>query len=224
MIRARARSDVVGRRALRKIDPELDLSHHLLEFDQLPQPWSSEALFGRTAPVEIEIGCGKGLFLESAANGRPMHDFLGVELARKYARFSAARLARRRLENAVVVHGDAQRVVRDVLPDGSVTAVHVYFPDPWWKKRHHKRRVMNPVFLQHATRSLMPGGSLHFWTDVEEYFDATLAIITEQVALAGPFDVAERPAEHDLDFRTHFERRMRLREEPVYRAEFRKKV
>ena len=67
-----------------------------------------------------------------------------------------------------------------------------------------------------------PGGSLHFWTDVEEYFQTTLEMIAAEVALEGPLEVAERPAEHDLDYRTHFERRMRLHDEPVYRSEFRK--
>jgi tRNA (guanine-N7-)-methyltransferase len=98
----------------------------------------------------------------------------------------------------------------------------VYFPDPWWKKRHHKRRVMNERFVREVARTLMPGGALHFWTDVRERFDATLELIAEQVALEGPLEVAERPAEHNLDYRTHFERRMRLTDRPVFRAEFRR--
>lgn len=212
----------MGRRALRKIDPALDLGPHLKVFDELPQPWNSEALFGRTVPLEVEVGSGKGLFLASAASGTPEHDFLGIELARKYARFTAARLAKHQLANAIVVRGDAQRLFRDLLPNGTLAAVHVYFPDPWWKKRHHKRRVMNPLFLRDVSRKLAPDAPLHFWTDVKEYFDATLATIAEHTMLDGPLEVAEQQAEHDLDFRTHFERRMRLREEPVYRAEFRK--
>jgi tRNA (guanine-N7-)-methyltransferase len=212
----------MGRRALRKIDPDLDLSGHLKTVDELPQPWNAAALFGRDASLEVEVGSGKGLFLQSAAAGTPEHDFLGIEIARKYARFSAARLAKRALANAVMVEGDALRVFRELLPDESVSAVHIYFPDPWWKKRHHKRRVMNGPLLRDVTRTLVPGGVLHFWTDVKDYFDVSLAMIAEHTPLVGPLPVDERPAAHDLDFRTHFERRMRLYNLPVYRSEFRK--
>ncbi len=76
-----------------------------------------------------------------------------------------------------MIHGDAQRVFAEVLPEVSVAAVHVYFPDPWWKKRHRKRRVMNERFLRDVERVLIPGGALHFWTDVEEYFQTTLELI-----------------------------------------------
>jgi len=108
------------------------------------------------------------------------------------------------------------------FPAESLEAVHVYFPDPWWKKRHKKRRVMNEAFLRDVQRTLRPGGALHFWTDVEEYFQTTLALIAATTSLAGPLPVPERPPEHDLDYRTHFERRTRQSNLPVFRAEFRK--
>jgi tRNA (guanine-N7-)-methyltransferase len=212
----------MGRRALRKIDPALDLSQHLLTWEQLAEPWRAAALFGREAPLEVEVGSGKGLFVAAAAAGAPERNYLGVEIARKYAYFSAARLARRGLTHAKILHGDAQRLFGERLPNASLAAVHVYFPDPWWKKRHRKRRVMNERFLGDVVRTLEPGGSLHFWTDVREYFEASLELLARFASLAGPLRVAERPAEHDLDFRTHFERRMRLVGEAVYRTEFRK--
>jgi len=210
------------RRALRKIDPQLDLSRHLKTTDELPQPFDPAQLFGREAPLEVEVGSGKGLFLASAAAAAPQHNFLGIEVAGKYARFAAARLAKRELANAVMLHGDGLGLFRERLADASLAAVHVYFPDPWWKQRHHKRRVMNEPFLQDVVRTLAPGGSLHFWTDVEDYYDASLELIAAHTPLIGPLEVPERPAEHDLDYRTHFERRTRLSELPVYRAEFRK--
>jgi len=212
----------MGRRALRKIDPNLDLSRHLLPLEHLPRPWDATAIFGRTAPLEVEIGSGKGLFLRTAAATHPDIDFLGIEIAQKYARFCAAQLLKRNLPNAKVVLGDALRVFAEVLPDRTLQAVHIYFPDPWWKKRHKKRRVIRPSLLRDAERTLQRGGTLHFWTDVEEYFRETLEMLAAETTLLGPFDVPVQPAAHDLDYRTHFERRMRLHNQPVYRAEFRK--
>ncbi len=214
----------MGRRALRKIDPELDLSGHLKTFDELPNPWNAAALFGRSAPLEVEVGSGKGLFLRNAASAGPAVDFLGIEMAKKYAAFAAAGLVKANLTNAVVVAGDALRVFQELLPDDSVAAVHVYFPDPWWKKRHRRRRVMRESLLHDIERTLVPGGSLHFWTDVEEYFQTSLDLLAEHTKLVGPLPVPETPAENDMAYRTHFERRVRLAAEPVFRSEFKKEL
>lgn len=212
----------MGRRALRKIDPGLDLSRHLLALEQLPRPWDSVPVFGRSTPLEVEIGSGKGLFLRTAAAARPETDFLGIEIARKYARFCAAQLLKYNISNAKVVLGDALRVFSEVLGDGCLQAIHIYFPDPWWKKRHKKRRVIRPSLLHDVQRTLQPGGTLHFWTDVEQYFRETLEMVAAETSLLGPFEVPVHAAAHDMDYRTHFERRVRLHDQPVYRAEFRK--
>lgn len=210
----------MGRRALRKVDPALDLSFHLRVLDDLPMPWDSSEIFGRTAPLEVEVGSGKGLFLQNAAARLPEHDFLGVEVGFKYAQFTAARLAEHKLPNAMAVHGDGLRLFHEMLPNASLVAVHVYFPDPWWKKRHRKRRVLTKDFLCDVVRVLASGGRLHFWTDVKEYFDGTLQLIAEHTPLEGPIGVPQRPAEHSLDYQTHFERRTRLHDAPVFRSEF----
>jgi tRNA (guanine-N7-)-methyltransferase len=172
--------------------------------------------------MEIEVGSGKGLFLQRACQAQPLHVFLGIEVIGKYARFAAARVAQTGCTNVKVVHEDALEFFANRVPDRSFVAVHVYFPDPWWKKRHRRRRVMNERFLGNVQRTLVQGGRLHFWTDVEEYFDSTLTLIGQSCDLEGPFEVAAEPALFDLDYRTHFERRVRLNELPVYRAEFAK--
>jgi tRNA (guanine-N7-)-methyltransferase len=212
----------MGRRALPKIDPSVDLSRHFLSVDDLcATQFDPLALFGRMAPLEVEVGSGKGLFLQNASLATPDRNYLGVELAYRYAQFAAYRLAKRNIPNACVAQGDALKLFREWTPADSLAAVHVYFPDPWWKARHHKRRVMNEAFLADVVRTLEPGGRLHFWTDVKDYFDASLELIAK-TPLTGPLPVAERPAEHDLDFRTHFERRTRLHGEAVYRSEWMK--
>jgi tRNA (guanine-N7-)-methyltransferase len=214
----------MARPALRKIDPALDLSRHLHAFEQPPVPWDVQGLFARPAPLEIEVGSGKGMFLVAASAERPQHNFLGCEIARNYARLAAARLARAGRDNGVMLQGDALQLFREALPAACAVAVHVYFPDPWWKLRHRKRRVMKPGFLTDVERVLEPGGSLHFWTDVREYFDTTLAMIAEVTGLLGPFEVPERSAQHEFDYRTHFERRTRLHADLVYRAEFQRRA
>ncbi|MEM6329076.1 MAG: tRNA (guanosine(46)-N7)-methyltransferase TrmB [Planctomycetota bacterium] len=210
------------RRALRKLDPTIDLSGILLQPEDVPRPWDAQRLFGRTAPLQVEVGSGKGLFLENAAAADPASNFFGIEVAGKYARRCAERLAKRSLTNGRMLAGDALWLFRDVLPDACVADVHVYFPDPWWKARHHKRRVLNGPFVADVTRVLLPGGRLHFWTDVREYYEATLELLAAETPLEGPHSVDARPAEHDLDYRTHFERRTRKAGEPVYRCQFTK--
>jgi len=212
----------MARRALRKVDPSLDLSRRFRDATELPTVFDLAALFDHPQPLEVEVGTGKGLFLASAAQSQPKHNFLGIEIARKYAHFAAARLAKHDLSNTCVICGDALTLFRQWLPAASLAAVHVYFPDPWWKKRHKKRRVMNADFLRDVERTLVSGGGLHFWTDVEEYFRESLALIGATVSLDGPLPVEAKSPEHDLDYRTHFERRTRKNELPVYRAEYRK--
>jgi tRNA (guanine-N7-)-methyltransferase len=206
------------RRPPRKPDPSLDLAGHLLELAALPTPLDPATLFPHARPIELEVGSGKGLFLSTASAAAPDRNFLGVEISGGYARLCAGKLATLRSANARIVHGDATHLVRGMLPDACLAGMHVYFPDPWWKARHRKRRVLSDAFLIHAGRVLGPGCLLHVWTDVEEYFYEAMEAARGTGLFASPREETTRPAEHDLDYRTHFERRTRLAGAPVWRA------
>jgi len=170
--------------------------------------------------IELEVGSGKGLFMIGAAAAAPDTVFIGLELAAKFAA-----LAQKRLEEAHVSNGrffccDAIEVMCRDIPEGRLDAVHVYFPDPWWKARHKKRRVLNEKMLVAIERALAPRGTLHFWTDVVDYYESTLELIAEVTKLQGPIFVDEPSSEHNMDYRTHFERRTRLNGLPVYRCQY----
>jgi len=212
----------MARSPIKTIDPNADLSATFRVPEDLPKPWNAEKLFGRSAPLELEIGSGRGLFISNAARQFPHHNFLGIEIGIKYARYCADLLIRQNRPNAIIVCGDAALVLQNAIPSDTLAAVHVYFPDPWWKRAHRKRRVLRPEMLQLIESRLMPGGILHFWTDVEEYFTSTLNLLAKTTTLQGPFEVPEQEAEDDMDYRTHFERRTRLGGEKVYRTMYRK--
>ena len=206
------------RRPPRKPDPGLDLSTHLLDLASLPQPFDPNSVFPVARPVELEVGSGKGLFLASASGAASDRNFLGCEIAHGYARMAAGKLAAAGRDNARMIHGDAGFLVRSLLPDASLAGMHVYFPDPWWKARHRKRRVLSEPFLLQAGRTLAPEALLHIWTDVEEYFLEAMAAARGTVLFSEPREEQAPEAAHDLDYRTHFERRTRLAGMPVWRA------
>jgi tRNA (guanine-N7-)-methyltransferase len=126
--------------------------------------WRS--VFGRQAPVEIEIGPGTGTFLLAEATRRRDTNFCGVEHSRSRAERLCALVESRGLDNVRVLHAPAQCVVEHLVPQASVSAYHIYFPDPWWKRRHHKRRLFTPAFGRALGRTLVPGGRVYVATDV----------------------------------------------------------
>lgn len=213
----------MGRRALPKINPEVDFGNHLGFVEDLEAPFDPQSLFATPQDLEIEVGSGKGLFMLNESGRVPGRNFLGNEIARKYCRFAAYRLAQKERTNAYMMSGDGLRMFREFLPDDCAMAVHVYFPDPWWKERHRRRRVMREPLITDIQRVLKPGGVFHFWTDVEQYFEETVGLMKEHSKLSGPHHVDETVSEHDMDYRTHFERRMRKNDHPVFRSQFIKK-
>lgn len=144
------------------------------------RPLVPETLFGRKAPLEIELGTGKARFLIEAARRQPAHDFLGIERALAYYRFSRERLARTGVGNARVLRADGRLFVTNSVAPAAVRAFHIYFPDPWPKKRQRKRRLLDAVFLDVLASRLEPGGVLRIATDHPGYA-GELAVLLETV-------------------------------------------
>ena len=149
-----------------------------------------ESQFGNSHPVELELGIGKGRFLLDAALQHPEVNYIGVEQAAKYLRLAHARALRRGCINLRLVHGDAREFVEFFLAGASVRAVHVYFPDPWPKKRHHKRRLLDDAFLAEAERVLQPGGRLWLATDHDGYFESILEVLDRFRDVLEPVEAA----------------------------------
>ena len=170
------------------------------------------------------MGCGRGLFLFNASTARPEINYLGIELDWKEGRRGARRLSKRALPNARVLGGDAKVILPQFVPAGSVSAIHVYFPDPWWKRKHKRRRLFTDEFVDLAAVALRPGGLLHSWTDVEEYFGVIRALMDHHPAFSIEEPAAERAAAHDLDYQTSFERKKRQLGSTIYRGLWRKRL
>jgi tRNA (guanine-N7-)-methyltransferase len=137
-----------------------------------------ERLFGRRAPLEVELGAGRGDFIIEYADEHPEHDFLAVELAASVARVLALRAARRGLSNLRVARMDARTLINLMLPDASIAACHVYFPDPWLTLSQQKHRMFSAGFAARLRRVLSPGAVVHVATDVEPYAIEMFAMLT----------------------------------------------
>ena len=137
-------------------------------------------IFGRTGEVHIEIGSGKGTFLLKQAQAHPGDNFLGIEWARKYYRYAVDRIGRWDLKNVRIIRTDAAVFLADNIADNSVDCFHIYFPDPWPKKRHHKRRFICQINLEHLIRCLKTGGQLKIATDHTDYFELIQNLINNE--------------------------------------------
>jgi tRNA (guanine-N7-)-methyltransferase len=147
-------------------------------------PFDLDALVPGSGAWEVELGFGKGRFLVERAGRHPERRFLGIEIASKYYRLTARRARRRGLGNVLVVRGEALYLLATVFPPAFAAAVHVYFPDPWPKSRHHKRRLFDPETVDLVVGLLAPGGELSFATDHPEYGELVAGILAGVPGLA----------------------------------------
>jgi tRNA (guanine-N7-)-methyltransferase len=205
------------------IKGSVDIDSTLIEGIVGDRPIVWRELFSADRPVEIEVGSGKGLFLANAAARRPDRSFVGLEVSRKYAREAAARIAKAGLTNVKLMRGDARIFFDRPVPPASVETIHVYFPDPWWKRRHRKRRIFNDWFVDRVIVSLVRGGELRLATDVSEYYESIIKLIARRAELiAVDFPEPGEPIAGEADYLTNFERKYRIEGRSIYRACYQK--
>lgn len=154
--------------------------------------FSWPVIFGNDRPVEVEIGTGKAAFLLRRARACPERNFLGIEWASEYYRFAVDRMERWKVPNVRLLRIDGSHFIRVVCPRESLTALHVYHPDPWPKRRHQKRRLIQPVFIEAAVQRLRHGGHWAVQTDHAEYFEVMRGLLLGHPELhETPFDDPE---------------------------------
>ena len=178
-----------------------------------------DQLFRNGRPVEIEIGCGKGRFLINSAMANPDINYIGIERALRYFRMMKERVIRRELANIRLLRDDAVYFVERFIPDEAVSAYHVYFPDPWPKKRHRKRRLFNPGFLNEVVRTLPMGGTLDFATDYVEYYEEIRALLDASDRLVRLAEIPERVRELGSDL-TNFETKYSAEGRAIHRGAY----
>jgi tRNA (guanine-N7-)-methyltransferase len=185
-------------RALRELAPRYVLPFSSAAFD-------APRAFGRHAPLILEIGFGMGQATAQIAAARPHDDFLGIEVHEPGVGALLQRIAQEQLTNLRIVQHDAVEVLRDMIAPASLAAVHVFFPDPWPKKRHWKRRLIQPPLVALLASRLASGGTLHCATDWQPYAEQMLEVLSAEPLLANTSDgYSERP---DYRPQTKFENR-----------------
>jgi tRNA (guanine-N7-)-methyltransferase len=163
-------------RALVELGPS-----YVLPFASAPADFA--AAFGRNAPLVLEIGFGMGDATATIAQALPETDFIGIEVHVAGVGALLKRIGELGLANLRLIQHDAVEVLQEMVAPASLSRVHVFFPDPWHKKRHHKRRLIQPAFVSLLASRLAPGGSLHCATDWQPYAEQMLAVLSEEPAL-----------------------------------------
>ncbi len=169
------------------------------------QPLDLDAVFGRRAPRVLEIGFGMGSATAEVAAAQPGTDFIGVEIHPPGVGALLKLIGERQLGNLRIVQHDAVLVLAQMIPPGALAAIHIWFPDPWHKKRHHKRRLVQPAFVAQLLPHLAPCGYLHCATDWQPYAEQMLEVLSAEPGLVNSVDgYAPRPDWRPL---TKFEQR-----------------
>ena len=215
-VRREGRITPAQRRALDELWPQFGIDADI--------PIQFEQVFGRQAPVVVEIGFGNGGALLQMARDNPDKNYIGIDTHRPGAGRLLLQLAERELENVRVMCDDAKLILEKNFSPDSIDVVLIFFPDPWHKKRHHKRRLVQSDFVESIVRALKPGGCIHVATDWHDYAEHIMHVLSAESALencVGQFQYAAIPDYRPL---TKYEQRGRALGHEVWDMIFQKAI
>ncbi len=196
----------------------------VLEHPNPPVKLNFDDILGRSAPVHIEIGSGRGTLLANQAKCLPDVNFIGIEWASKYYRIAVDRIGRWNLTNVRIIRTDAVPYIAECVSDSSVDCFHIYYPDPWPKKRHNKRRFINSANTDQLIRCLKPAGTIRIATDFAEYFEQIKSILASKSDQLEQVDFLPNAGAQIGEWvGSNFERKYLMEKRPIFTIAVRKK-
>ncbi len=195
----------------------------IYDLPAIPKIICLRELFGNDRPIELEIGTGKGGFLLQQARAHEDRNYLGIEWANKYFKLAADRMARWGIGNVRIIRCDAKVFVQRYLAASSVSALHVHHPDPWPKKRHHRRRLFDEAFVEAAAKALADGGVMDVQTDHAEYFEQIQSVLRAQPELEETLLARQNQGESDAVIATNFQIKYEREGREIYRLTHRRR-
>lgn len=193
----------------------MDLPNFILNRASVAAPLDIASIYGSVRPLEVDVGSGKGRFLVSRATQFPETWFLGIDKRGKRIEKVNRKLGRAGLSNARLIEAEAAEVVEELIPPAAVSAYYLFFPDPWPKRRHHRRRLFSPTFMDSIHRTLLPGRPIYVATDFEDYFKGIRKLLA-----ADPRFNEIPPLEPSDEERSDFEITFTTLGRPIYRCGF----
>ncbi|MBD3305810.1 tRNA (guanosine(46)-N7)-methyltransferase TrmB [candidate division KSB3 bacterium] len=193
-----------------------------LKYTELEPPLHWETIFHNPFPLEIEIGFGKCRFLRELAQARPSVNFLGIESSRKYYRKGLKKMHQAGVNNVKLLWGEALHIFTRYIPDHSIAHIYINFPDPWPKRRHAKRRLLQPPFIALAAQKLRPAGKIDIATDVEPYMQKILQLFQANPSYARLSYTTSTHSDNHRPYSSDYEKMFLQEGKPIYYVRYRK--
>lgn len=175
------------------------------------------ALFERfNGTIDLEIGFGQSIFIKNYAQNHPNNLVFGVETRKQAVEFVQEKITQAKLDNVHLIHGNGQLCLEDMFEDNSIDSMFIFHPDPWFKHRHHKRRLISPEFVALAIKKLKPGGKIHISTDVQDLWLSIVAVLEQ----SGALKILENDPFWTTDYATRWDQMSKEKQRETFCATF----